>query len=60
MVIALCTVTQLSMRADARSPFRMTMQGAGGDDAALQIKAFQRLQGRGDLLAVGAGARGDR
>ncbi len=46
--------------ANAFGHFGMAMQGVRGDDAALQIKAFQHFQGRRDLVAVGAGARGDR
>src|SRR5271155_5521861 len=47
-------------RADLRGHFGMAVQSVGGDPTALQIQAFQRLQRRGDLVAVRTRARGDR
>src|SRR5271163_1505610 len=47
-------------RADLRGHFGMAVQSVGGDPTALQIQAFQRLQRRGDLVAVRTRARGNR
>src|SRR3984957_10623152 len=47
-------------RADLPGHFGMAVQSVGSDPAALQIQAFQRLQRRGDLVAVRTRARGDR
>src|SRR5580658_6125314 len=47
-------------RADLPGHFGMAVQSVGSDPTALQIQAFQRLQRRGDLVAVRTRARGDR